>query len=145
MKKHLKFLSILPILLTLCSCDNKKQYDYSRYYSKNNDEGWVYLFCWKEWFQWNTCILGVYSIGYVKAERIIECQYNYPCPIEVMKEIIKKNKKVAPKLRYLICIVDKPAIDDTYIYYTITEFNYNEFMYLYNFLEIEPMDFAFFE
>ncbi len=140
MKKHFKLLSILPVLLTLCSCKNNKSYDYSRYYAKNNVGAWAYLFCWKEWFQWNSCIIGCGSSGIVLDEWVSELQNDLPCPIETMKEIIAENKKIAPNGAYLLCIVDKPAVNATSNFY-ITKNNYNEFMYLYNYLEIEPMDF----
>lgn len=142
MKKHLKFLLILPILVTLGSCNNKKQYDYSSYYAKYNVQCSVDLFCWKEWFQWNSCIIEFGSIGYFYPEDVVEFQYNLPCPLETMKEIIKKNKEVNPQQSYIIYIVDKPA-NEKRCDYMITEKNYNELMYLYNYLEIEPKDYVF--
>lgn len=114
MKKRFKMLHLLALLISLSGCNNQKQYDYSQYYkyTSTSGKGIFTIYCWKEFFDWNTFLDVGTSSGLCFKERINQLQNDLPCPIDTMKEILATDDKIDKIHFYAVCVVQKPVKDD---------------------------------
>lgn len=138
MKRKMKLFDIAFLCFVLCGCNNQNKYNYSKYYEYSNypGKGALNIFCWKEWFEWNTCLYPETSSGLYQKEWINDLQNNLPCPVDIMKDIIANDLKKNPEHLYTVCIVDKP-VNDVGIKQPMKEIDSEKYYFLYDKLGLE--------
>lgn len=138
MKKKFKLLTFLSLSLFLFSCgNNKKEYDYSSYYEYGNVTGEpiIMVFCWKEYFDWYSCLIQSNSSMNFYYKDIEILQNKLPCKIETMKIIIGSNLEKNPNQEYLVVYTTKPVNSDATLFWSNE--NENKYAFLYDELNIK--------
>lgn len=125
--------------MSSCNTSNDDELDYSLYYSYGDGIKGVEIYCWKSDDEWYSVL--IYGTNRQKTEDEIQwLQYNLPCPLEKMREILASFSDYTrntisltivsyPALRSELNFVKSDSIKEVLTY-----------LYIYTVLDIDPSD-----
>lgn len=132
MKKIAKLFFVGFAIISLCGCGTS--YDYSLYYSYEDSQKGIEIYCWQNNNDWASGIL--MGTDRAKApEEVKELQDNLPCPLNTMREILEDYPKEI--IDYARVIVTSVPPQRHELGGWIDENNIYSYVYVYEQLNLE--------